>query len=64
LNGQLLLDNKTTDAMERLAPHTGVMDLNRPFRVSRNIAHPTPTLSTTNAWIMEGDEISKPKEGA
>jgi hypothetical protein len=62
LNGQLALDHKTSDALSRMDPHLGVMDLNRPFTVSRNIALPAPTLSTIGAWILEGDQISRPME--
>lgn len=62
LNGQPSLDNKTAEWLKRHDPHTGVMDLNRPFRVSRHIAHPTPFLATLNHWMREGDEVSLPME--
>lgn len=58
LNGQLLLDHKTNRRFSRMDPHLGVMDLNRPFKVSRNVKFPTPFLSTVGAWIAEGDEVS------
>jgi hypothetical protein len=59
LNGQPLLDNKTSQVMERMSPHFGVMDPNHPFRVSRNVGQPTPVLSTWNHWLTEGDAISQ-----
>ena len=58
LNGQLMLDHQTNRKFSRTDPHFGVMDLNRPFRVSRNVKFPTPMLSTVGAWIAEGDEVS------
>lgn len=58
LNGQLLIDHKTSEQFSRMDPHLGVMDLNRPFRVSRNVKLPTPVLSTIGAWIAEGDLVS------
>jgi hypothetical protein len=63
LNGQPLLDNKTSEVMSRMDPHYGVMDPNRPFRVSRNVGMPTPVLSTCNNWLVEGDLISQPFGG-
>jgi hypothetical protein len=44
--------------MERLAPFTGVMDLNKPFTVSRNVTLPSPLIATIVNWVLEGDEIS------
>jgi hypothetical protein len=63
LNGQPMLDNKTSEIMSRMDPHLGVMDPNRPFRVSRNVGQPTPVMSTLNNWITEGDLLSLPFGG-
>jgi hypothetical protein len=63
LNGQLLLDNVTSEKMSRMDSHLGVMDLNRPFCVSRNIALATSALSTIGSWIIDGDKVSVPMEG-
>lgn len=56
--GELSLDNQYAEHMERLAPFTGVMDLNRPFTVSRNVTLPPPLVATITNWIIEGDEVS------
>lgn len=56
--GELALDNWYADKMERLAPFTGVMDLNKPFTVSRNVTLPSPLIATIVNWVLEGDEIS------
>lgn len=56
--GELSLDNQYAESMERLAPFTGVMDLNRPFTVSRNVTLPPPLVATITNWIIEGDEVS------
>lgn len=62
MSGQLLLDNKTARAYSRHAPHTGIMDLKRPFRVSNHASIPAPALSTINAKLEEGDALSVPVE--
>jgi len=62
LNGQPCLDNDIAEKMKRLEPHLGAMDLNKPWRVSRNLGMPTPVLSTIGAWIDEGDYVSQPRE--
>lgn len=56
--GELPLDNKNADSLDRLAPYTGIMDLNKPFTVSRNSTLPPPLVATIVNWIIEGDEIS------
>lgn len=56
--GELPLDHKNAEALDRLAPYTGVMDLNRPFTVSRNVTLPPPLVATITNWIIEGDQIS------
>lgn len=62
MTGQLCLDNSTTRAFDRMAPHTGIMDLKRPFRVGNHASIPAPVLSTINARLEEGDELSVPVE--
>lgn len=61
MSGQPMLDTYSAEQAQAMAPYTGVMDLNRPHRVSRNVAHPTPFLSTLMAWMKHGDEISEPR---
>lgn len=58
MTGQLPLDNWTARAFERMAPYTGIMDLRRSYRVSDHGAIPAPALSTINARLEEGDEVS------
>jgi len=45
--------------MSRLDPVTGVMDLNKPFTVSRNTTLPAPFIATSTNWIIEGDQVSQ-----
>jgi hypothetical protein len=49
----IVLDDYMWQHMLRLSPHLGVMDLMRPWSVSRNIAIPVPVLSTMNAWLAD-----------
>ena len=56
--GELPLDHKNADALDRLSLYTGIMDLNKPFTVSRNPTLPPPLVATITNWIIEGDEIS------
>lgn len=57
--GELPLDHKNAKVMSRLDPVTGVMDLNKPFTVSRNTTLPAPLIATLTNWIIEGDQVSK-----
>ena len=52
------MDNYWADKFDPLAPYTGIMDLNKPFTVSRNPTLPPPLVATMVNWILEGDEIS------
>lgn len=56
--GELPLDNKNAKVMGRLDPVTGVMDLNKPFTVSRNTTLVAPLIATMTNWIIEGDQVS------
>lgn len=56
--GELPLDHKNAKIMSRLDPVTGVMDLNKPFTVSRNTTLPAPLIATLTNWIIEGDAVS------
>lgn len=59
MSGSLALDNWSTSYVDRHAAHNGVMDLGRPFWVSNHSSIPAPVLSTLNARIEEGDDISE-----
>ncbi|MCY1281941.1 hypothetical protein D9M68_20000 [compost metagenome] len=56
--GELPLDNKNAKVMSRHDPVTGVMDLNKPFSVSRNTTLPAPLIASITNWIIEGDQLS------
>ena len=55
LNGMLVLDLKTHKTLERLAPYHNVLDLGEPRKISRNVALPSPVLSTIGNWIHSAD---------
>lgn len=57
---QLALDNATARAMARMKPSTGFMDFKKSFRVGNHAAIPAPVLSTINARLEEGDDLSIP----
>lgn len=59
---QMVLDNVCAQAYDRLADHTGIMDLKHPFKMSNHAAIPAPTLTTINARLEEGVAISRPVE--
>lgn len=63
MSGQLALDNFTARAFDRLAPSTGIMDLDVPFQVSDHAMQPAPVLSTINARLEEGEDYSVELEG-
>lgn len=56
MSGQLALDNEMAEAYERLAPHTGLMDLRRPYQVSDHAMTPAPVLSTINRRLEFCDD--------
>lgn len=54
LNGTLLLSNRLEKAFRVMAPHMGVLDLDRPRTMSRNQAMPPPVASTIGQWVHRG----------
>lgn len=57
-SGTLTLDQYWAQYSRRLDPHTGVMDMNRPFQVARNLSLTVPMLSTMNHWLRrEAEEV-------
>ena len=54
LNGTPLLSNRLERAFNVLAPHQGVLDLDRPRSMSRNQAMPPPVASTIANWLHGG----------
>lgn len=52
LNGMVILDEKMYQQFQRLAPHHGVMDLTRPYKISRNIKLPPQVVSTIGAYVQ------------
>lgn len=54
LNGTLLLDNRLESAFRVLAPHYGVLDLDRPRQMSKNQAMAPPVASTIAQWLHRG----------
>lgn len=54
LNGLIILDEVMYQNLQRLAPHLGVLDLQRPRTLSKNIALPAPVLSTISNWMYDG----------
>lgn len=53
LNGMLILDARTNERCNRLAPYHSVLDLQKPRTLSRNVAIPQPVLATMGRWIHE-----------
>jgi hypothetical protein len=60
MSGQLAVDNVTARAFERLRPSTGFMDLKTVYGVSNHANIPAPVISTINARIEEGNDLSVP----
>lgn len=54
LNGMIILDEVMYNELQRLAPHLGVLDLQRPRTLSKNIAIPAPVLATIGNWMYDG----------
>ena len=55
LNGMIILDHDMYCRMQRFAPHLGVLDLDRPRSISKNIVIPPPVLSTISNWMYKGN---------
>ncbi len=55
LNGYLAIDSRIASIIGRLAPHTGLMDLNRANEISDTIDMPKPVTSTMDHWIFLED---------
>lgn len=55
LNMLLILDKAMHDNLSRLAPHTGALDLERPYAVSGNLKIPAPVISTIGNWLDGAD---------
>lgn len=49
----LILDDVHYNALQRLAPHHGVLDLKKPRTLSNNILIPAPVISTMSSWVHE-----------
>ena len=56
LNGMLLLDNYTAEAMGALAQHKSAFDMNKPRQPSRNSSIPKPVLAMAANWFHSGDD--------
>lgn len=56
LNGMLCLDMKMHERLSRLEPHHYVLDLKTPWKLSSDIALPSPVLATIANWIHEGEQ--------
>ena len=54
LNGMLILDEEMNKSLKRLAPHLGVLDLDKPRSISKNIVLHSPVLSTISNWMYDG----------
>lgn len=52
MTGMAIIDNHFLGHMERMEPHTGLMDLSKPFRVSNHGRMPEPILSTINQRLL------------
>lgn len=55
LNGIVVLDRRMYQALERLAPHLGILDTRMPRTLSKNGIIPAPVISTIGAWLHEGE---------
>lgn len=53
LGGMLILDEKTLRGADRLAAHTGVLDLQKARTISGKLALPGPTVATYANWVHE-----------
>lgn len=50
--GMCILDNHLLEHFKRMAPHTGMMDLTKPFTVSDHGQQPEPILHTINQRLL------------
>ena len=57
LNGMLLLDNYTAEAMVALAQHKSAFDMNKPGQPSRNSSIPKPVLANGANWYHSNDDL-------
>ena len=51
MNGIIALDEMIEAMMDRLAPELGILDAQRPYSVSDDIALPAPVMATINSWL-------------
>lgn len=54
LNGMLILDQDMNRKLKRLSPHLGVLDLDKPRSISKNIVLHSPVLATISNWMYDG----------
>ena len=52
LNLCLALDRKLSDGWYPIAPKFNVFELDRPFKVSSNVAIPKPVIASTSSWLL------------
>ena len=52
MSGWAILDNHFSKHFERMAPHTGIMDLTKPFTVGNHARQPEPILHTINHRLL------------
>lgn len=53
LGGMLILDEETAKHADRLAAHTGVLDLQKARTISGKLTLPTPVVATYANWIHD-----------
>jgi hypothetical protein len=56
LNGCLILDYVLYKRLKALAPHTGVMSLDTPYRVSDAVKIASPVIATTDNWFSKASD--------
>lgn len=54
------MDNYTADALQALAPHKSVFDLNTPKKVSSNLSMPKPVVATISHWYHAIEDYVDP----
>lgn len=52
MTGMVIPDNHLLEHFNRMAPHTGMMDLSKPFTVSNHARQPEPILHTINQRLL------------
>jgi hypothetical protein len=50
----LILDKEMDKHLERLSPHLGVLDLDKPRSISKYIVMHSPLLATISNWMYDG----------